>query len=680
MLRSKSLLFLFVAAAVCPVQAETAAGSELPSQMRNFRLEDQHGESHELYRYRESKAVVLFFAGNGCPIVRKSIANLKALRDEYRAKGVTFLSINSNPGDDRESVLKECEEYQIDFPILLDEAQVVARTLKVDRTATVLVAVPKDWRIAYRGAVDDRLDYGAQKPEASHAWLKDALEAVLAGQEVATPVTEAKGCLIDLLPEPKKLSYSKHIGPMLKEKCAGCHAEGNIGPFPMDSYEEVASRTRMVREVVMTKRMPPWHAREGTGPFRNDASLDTDELRSLVAWLDDGAPRGKGKDPLEKVLPMESAWPLGEPDIVVSMPEPVHVPADGVVEYQYIRVPYTGTEDVWLRAADVLPGDRSVMHHALIFLRYPEHLRNRQPEYEGGLDGFFAGYVPGMLPSEFPKGTAKFVPAGSEFVFQLHYSPTGKPTDDLTRLGLYLYKGQPKRALYTRAATDTDFAIPPHDPGFAANAAFTINKDTVLYSMSPHMHFRGKKFRYTAAYPDGTSEVLLDVPHYDFNWQTMYEFDKPKLLPAGTRILCDGAFDNSASNPMNPDSERWVYFGEQTFEEMFIGYLRYTYAEEGDPFDDPNGPGESREVLAGLGEPITAESLPGSVWRAGRFKLRFRPDGVLQVGRVMTGTWAIEGEQLRLDVDGETHLLRVEGDHLLSEDGPLALLDRKPAG
>ncbi|MCC6487709.1 MAG: redoxin domain-containing protein [Candidatus Hydrogenedentes bacterium] len=679
MLRSVSLLFVCAASGFFQTSGETAAGAELPTVMRNFRLEDQNGESHEFYRYRQSKAVVLFFAGNGCPIVRKSIANLKALRDEYSEKGVTFLFINSNPEDDRESVLKECEEYQIDLPVLLDEAQLVARTLKVDRTATVFVAVPKDWRIVYRGAVDDRLDYGAQKPEASHAWLKDALEAVLADRAVAMPLTEPKGCLIDFQPEPKKLSYSRHIGPMLREKCAGCHSEGNIGPFPLDCYEEVAGRSRMVREVIMTKRMPPWHASEGAAVFRNDASLDLDEVRRLVAWIDQGAPRGKGKDPLEGVKPATSAWPLGEPDIVISMPGPVHVPADGVVEYQYIRVPYTGTEDVWLRAADVLPGDRSVMHHALVFLRYPEHLRDRQPEYEGGLDGFFAGYVPGMRPAEFPEGTAKFVPAGSEFVFQLHYSPTGKPADDLTRLGLYLHKGEPKRTLYTRAATETDFAIPPHDPAYAAKAAFTINKDTVLYSMSPHMHFRGKKFRYTAAYPDGSSEILLDVPHYDFNWQTMYELEKPKLLPAGTRILCDGAFDNSASNPMNPDSGSWVYFGEQTFEEMFIGYLRYAYAEEGDPFDDPNGPGESRGILAGLGQPITAESLPGTAWRAGRFKLRFKRDGVLHVGRATTGTWAIEGAQLRLLVAGETHVLRVEGDRLVSKDGPLALLERRPA-
>jgi hypothetical protein len=218
-------------------------------------------------------------------------------------------------------------------------------------------------------------------------------------------------------------------------------------------------------------------------------------------------------------------------------------------------------------------------------------LAHLQPDFEGGLEGYFAGYVPGQIPHEFPKGTAKFVPAGSTFVFQLHYTTIGKTETDLTKLGLYLYKGKTPRELFTKAASTTDFEIPPGDPDSPATASHTISKDAVLYELAPHMHYRGKEFKYEAQYPDGTSEVLLSVPHYDFNWQTMYRFKEPKRVPAGTKIVCTGAFDNSPSNPSNPNPDAWVQFGEQTFEEMFIGYMGYVDAT------DAKGPATARRRL-----------------------------------------------------------------------------------
>ncbi len=664
--------------ALAQADSGAAHANDLPSIARNFRLNDHLDGSHELYRYRDSKAIVLFFAGNGCPIVRKSVATLKEIRDTYANQGVAFLMVDGNPGDDKDSVVEEANEFSIDFPILLDDAQTVTEALQVDRTATTFVITPGNWKIVYRGAIDDRLGYGAEKPQPTHRWLTDALDAVLAGQPVDTPFTEAKGCLIDRLPEPKKISYSRHIAPMLREKCATCHREGDIAPFPMDSYEEVVDHKRMIREVVMTKRMPPWHADPHYGRYENDNGLTVEETRRLLAWLDDDAPRGRGRDPLAKVEPMESSWPLGEPDIVVSMPRSIAVPATGVLDYEYVRVPYTGTEDVWVKAADVLPGARSVVHHVLVFIRYPEHLRHLQPDYEGGLDGFFAGYVPGMQPSFFPEGTAKFVPAGSEFVFQLHYSTTGKAEEDLSKLGLYLNKGEPKRELFTRAASNTEIAIPPGDPAFPAKAAYRVGEDTVLYSMSPHMHFRGKSFRYVADFPDGSSEVLLNVPNYDFNWQTMYRFEEPKVLPAGTVIRCEGAFDNSIANPMNPDPESWVYFGEQTFEEMFIGYLRYAYVDGDSSARQQDGMFAEGERL-GLGVPVTADSLVGTMWRSGRFRIRFLADGEVRVGRNMKGSWRIEDDRVIIHIANDDHILRIDGDKLVGDDGPLPNIQRADA-
>ncbi|MDZ4860993.1 MAG: redoxin family protein [Candidatus Hydrogenedentes bacterium] len=661
-------------AAICAAGVPSSFAEEktgdpvsLPAVAKNFRLEDHTGASHELYQMKDTKAIVLFYQGNGCPIVRKSVPEIKAIRDEFKPKGVEFFLINANLLDDKASVEAEAKEFLIDIPILLDAAQLVTQDLGTKRTAEAIVIVQGSWKIAYRGAIDDRLDYGAERPKAGKTWLRDALNAVLEGKDPETTASETKGCLIDLKEQPKKISYAKHIAPLLSEKCASCHVEGHIGPFAMDSYENVAGRRKMIREVLMTKRMPPWHADPHYGEFKNDASLTQEEIRTMVAWLDAEAPRGEGKDPLLKfaVDDAEPIWPLGTPDIIIPMPEPVHVPADGVLDYVYMRVPYTGDEDLWVEASDVLPTDRSVLHHGLVFIRYPKHLQHLEPDMEGGLNGFFAGYVPGMLVQPYPKGTGKWVPKGSEFVFQMHYTTTGRAATDQAQLGLYVSKKKPPREFFTRAATTTDFEIAPNDKHSPADARYKFNRDVVLYEMCPHMHFRGSEVNYVVKYPDGKRETILNVPNYDFNWQTMYRFDEPKKLPAGSEILVTGAFDNSGNNPQNPDPSKWVYFGEQSWEEMFVGYIGYVNATA-----DP----ETKTVTAALtnfGKPITEASILNSYWKIGRWRLNFQENGVLQVGRSFKGTWKFDGDKIHLKVAGDEFDLEIKDDTLLSEDGPL---------
>jgi len=677
MWKYRSFAVLAVAIVVCvavmPVAnaAEAAPAAEsLPTTAKNFRLEDHNGGSHELYRMKDVKAVVLFYQGNGCPIVRKSVPEIKAIRDAYQSKGVAFFLINANPLDDKASIVAEAKEFEIDIPVLMDTAQLVTHDLGTKRTGEAIVIVGGSWKIAYRGAVDDRLDYGAERPKANNTWLRNALDAVLEGKDPEVASTETKGCLIDLKDPPKKISYSKHIAPLLAEKCASCHVEGHIGPFAMDSYENVAGRRSMIREVLMTKRMPPWHADPHHGEFTNDTSLTESEMRTMIAWLDAEAPRGEGKDPLLKfaVENPEQIWPLGKPDIIIPMAERVEVPADGVVDYVYQRVPYTGDEDLWIQAADVLPEDHTVLHHGLVFLRYPKHLRHLEPDNEAGLNGFFAGYVPGMLAEPYPKGAGKWVPKGSEFVFQMHYTTTGRASSDQSKLGLYLTKKKPGREFFTRAATSIDLEIPPNSKRTPAEAKYAFKRDVILYEMGPHMHFRGSEVNYVVKYPDGKLETLLNVPNYDFNWQTMYRFKEPKRLPAGTELLVTGAFDNSANNPRNPDPSKWVYFGEQSWEEMFVGYIGYTNAT-----DEPEVKVVEERII-NFGKPITAESILNTYWRIGRWRLNFLPDNVLTVGRSFKGTWTFNGDKLELRVAGDEFDLKIEGDTLVSEDGPLEYL------
>ena len=305
----------------------------------NFRLLDQTGASHELYYLSDARAVVLMTYGNGCGIVQKSLPRLREIRDAYRAKGVEFLLIDSNLQDDRDAVARESSDFGNDLPILIDETQLIGEGLGVERTADVFVVDPKNWRLVYRGPMDDRLTYGAQKAVAKEQFLTDALDATLAGQPVAVARSEALGCLVNF-PERERrvehagISYAGRIAPLLVDKCVACHREGGVGPWAMTGYNVVRGFAPMIREVVRTKRMPPWHADPHYGSFVGDRSMTNEDARDLVHWIEAGAARGKGPDPLATLDRSWSEWTLGKPDLIVEVPA-FAVPATGTISYQY---------------------------------------------------------------------------------------------------------------------------------------------------------------------------------------------------------------------------------------------------------------------------------------------------------------------------------------------------------
>jgi peroxiredoxin len=554
-----------------------AKGSET---VENFRLTDHTGRSHELYRYAAARAIVLCVGGNGCPIVRQSVATLKELRDQFGGQGVVFAMLNANSQDDSDSIAKEAAEFEIPFPILVDSAQLVARSLHVTRTAEAIVIDPKTWTIIYRGAINDRLGYGNQKAKATENYLAAALTHFLAGQKVSPDKTPVKGCAVTFASSGGKpeqaVSYASQVAPILQKHCVGCHSPGQIGPFAMSSHQKVAGWASTIRETILEQRMPPWHADPHHGAFANDRSLSREEAHTLLNWIDQGAPRGDGADPLAANPPAAAEpWPLGKPDYVVSLSAEETIPATGQVDYRYVVVDAPATEDVWVRAAVVRPGNLKVLHHCLVFLKYPDALKGQQPNYHGGAGGYFIGYVPGTLPTAFPEGTGKFIPKGSQIIFQMHYTPTGKEEKDRTEIGLYVLPAKPAMELRTRAAAQNKFEIPAGESDHEVRGEYRFKKDALLYSLSPHMHLRGSRFRYDALYPDGRTETILSVPHYDFNWQTLYELAEPKKIPAGTRLVCTGAFDNAPSNPANPDATKLVKWGDQSWNEMFIGYVNF---------------------------------------------------------------------------------------------------------
>ncbi len=331
----------------------------------------------------------------------------------------------------------------------------------------------------------------------------------------------------------------------------------------------------MIREVVDERRMPPWHADPRYGHFKNDRSLTPQERATLLAWVDQDSPLGDpAAIPAARVFP--EGWMIGTPDAVFEIPEPQVVPAQGTVEYVHVRVPTLFKEDVWVQAAEARPGDRSVVHHIIVYV--DDHKLSGGGGPGGRLgrpDAHLCGYAPGDNPSVYPEGSAKKVAAGSDLLFQIHYTPTGTRKTDRSKVGLIFSKTPVEHRAYTLGIAQPRFQIPPGADNHPVASSFTFPKDVHLLSFMPHMHLRGKDFRYEVTYPDGRKDVLLSVPAFDFGWQSYYTLAEPLAIPKGTKIDCYAHFDNSSRNPANPDPTKAVRWGEQTWEEMMIGYIDY---------------------------------------------------------------------------------------------------------
>ncbi|MEM7387887.1 MAG: redoxin family protein, partial [Verrucomicrobiota bacterium] len=523
------------------------------------------------------KGLVLFIHGNGCPLVQKRIPELKRLRESYGEKGFSFKMLNANLQDEREEIIAEAAEFENDFPILIDESQLVAEMMGLERTAETFL-ITADKSVAYRGAIDDRLDYQTEKPEATESYLEEAIKALAAGKEIAQTRTEAPGCKITLphKESKKEISYVDDIAPLLKKKCVSCHTKGEIGPFSMSSYKKVKGWSEMMVETVLTRQMPPWHADPHIGKFSNDAGLTPEEARMLVHWVDAGSQRGDGPDPLEGYRPAKKEWNIGTPDMVIDLPEQT-VPAEGIIDYRYVHVEAPNEEDIWVDGLEVKPGNTRVLHHVVVTTYQKEE--GEKKERRRRREDWLTGYAPGTAAARFPEGTGVRIKKGTVMKFQLHYTASGKEETDLTQLGLFVRKEKPEKELKTDVIIHPRWLIPPHDPEYEQKYRKTISKDRILYAMNPHMHFRGKRMRFSIESADGEKETLLSVPNYNFNWQRTYFLESPIRIPAGSKLIIDNAWDNSKRNPSNPDPSKRVHWGQQSFDEMFFATLSYTEAD-----------------------------------------------------------------------------------------------------
>ena len=563
-------------------------------------------------KWADSKATLVIMTSATCPISRKFSPAIASLAKAYEAKGVSTLLVNVEPTDSAAAMGEHARSFTAISGYLVDHDRMIAAALGATSTTEAFL-IDRAGTLVFRGAISDQYGIGYSLDAPRHRYVTDALDAVLAGTRPRTSMTTAPGCTLDLAPAPAAgenaaPTYHARISRIVQANCVSCHHAGGIGPFSLESYEDVASRSGIIRSVVSRGVMPPWFAApmpavanttaSHQSPWANDRTLAPEDKNDLLAWISAGKPKG---DPASAPVTLTWAgdaakaggrdaginggWTIGLPDAVFRLPAPVPIKAEGTMPYANIRVATNFTEDKWVRAVQVLPGNTRAVHHVLVFV-LPKPLSGENREGIEGTRGFFAAYVPGSEGTVWPDaaegspGMAKKIPAGASLLFQIHYTPYGAVTTDQTQIGLRFASAPPSQIVRTSGIANTRLKIPPNTAAHPEHASIRLPADVQLRAFMPHMHVRGSGFSYTATLPDGTQRLLLDVPHYDFNWQLRYELREPMTLPKGTVIRATAVYDNSTDNPFNPDPTKTVRWGQQTYEEMMLGYIEYTLANE----------------------------------------------------------------------------------------------------
>jgi hypothetical protein len=583
MLALRRLSLKLVLSLIAGVFISLAANAGIASsgdRVGDFALLDHSGKFHQLSYYGDYKAVVISAQGLSGAGLAADAANLTAVKSTLGKQDAKFFILNSMPADGRDSVAAKANELNLDIAILLDPSQLVAETLGVTRLGESVIINSDNMSVLYRGDTD------------SVAQVLPSLIAVGGGAVASAKPT---GQLIDFASktahQQASVSYTDDIVPILQENCVSCHHDGAIGPWSMSSHAMVRGWSPMMREVVMTRRMPPGQIDGHVGKkIAEVAGLNIEEKQKLIHWIDAGAPMGEGVDPLPQMTFTDGRFSLGEPDMVFKVPAQ-SIPATGIVDYRYVPVELNLDRDVWIRAMEFVPGDREVLHHVITYLSSPADKSGSEQNKAAERGDNIGGFAPGRQPDQFRDNSGRFIPKGSNLLLQMHYTTSGRETVDETEVGLFIYDKPPAFVMSGGVAGQRRFLVPPGAKEHMLRGEQLVERDAYLYEMTPHMHFRGKHMSYSVEYPDGKTEQLLSVPKYDFNWQFNYRLEEPLLLPAGSKLIATGAMDNSDRNPGNPDPTKPVFFGLQTMHEMFFGFTTLRYAG-----DTPNGVAQVQPV------------------------------------------------------------------------------------
>lgn len=544
--------------------AEAGIGRLVP----DVAFTDLAGRPGKLSDFQTAKLIVVAFTNTTCPLCKKYAPVLARLEKEYAARGVAFLFVNPTAGDTP-------AQGQFAGRYVHDTAGTLTAALGATSTTEVFVLDPTQ-TLLYRGAVDDQYGLGYAREAPRYQYLRAALDDALAGRPVAVAATTAPGCELDPASTPAPavpLTYHARIERLVQAHCIECHRSGGVAPFALETYEQVVAHKGAIRRVVDDRTMPPWFAAPPPAgrpsPFANDRSLTETDRADLLAWLSGDLKKG---NPADAPLPRSfaSGWLIGSPDAVFQISRPIRVKAEGTMPYQLVRIETDYPEDRWVQALEIQPTARDVVHHVLVFAIPPTQ---RGPGSEAC--GFFAAYAPGNGVLVYPEGYAKRLPKGYTLLFQIHYTPNGRATTDQTRLGIVFARRPPQYEVHTFGIANLTFTLPPHtaETRVAAKAG-VLDGDIAIVGLFPHAHLRGKAARYELTVA-GRTRTLLDVPRYDFNWQLPYHFAEPVLAPKGSVITYTAWYDNSSGNPANPDPDQEVGWGEQTTDEMHLGYVDY---------------------------------------------------------------------------------------------------------
>lgn len=667
-----------LAGAVAANGSESRVGRTIP----DFALHDYRGAQHSLSDWQDKKALIVAFLGVECPLAKQYGPRLAELAAKYEPQGVALVGIDANQQDSLAEIAHYARECKLDFPILKDPGNSVADQFGAQRTPEIFI-LDTGRVVRYWGRIDDQFGVGYARSAPARNYAADALDDLLAGRPVREPAQEPVGCFIGRVartPPTGQITYTRHIARILHQRCVSCHRSGEVAPFALTSYSDVIGWGETIREVIAAGRMPPWHADSQHGRFLNDSRLPDSEKALLSEWIDNGCPEGDTAD-LPEFPPFAAGWRIPQPQVVYRMPQPFSVPAKGVVEYQYFTIDPGWTEDKWIKAAELRPGNRAVTHHLIAFFHPPgsDKFDPTEPLFNS-----IVGFAPGMPPSIYPEGIYRRIPKGSKLIIQAHYTPSGSPETDQSELGLVLADPQTaKREMTVAAALNWRFLIPPGASDHRVEATYTAQEDTLLWALTPHMHLRGKSFRFVANFPSGDSEVLLDVPRYDFNWQNTYILLEPKRLPSGTVVRCFASYDNSETNLVNPNPKVPVHWGDQTWQEMMVGSLAVSLAEQ----DFSLGLPRMKRLDDGDYEVTFAYKPQGkadAVYLAGNFN-EWKPTGLKMDGPDAQGRYTaqlklkpgryeykfvIDGKQWRTDPANPVHVTFYKNSQLLVGPDP----------
>ena len=535
---------------------------------------DLAGKAGKLSDFNQSKLLVVAFTDVGCPVGKKYGPTLAKLEKELTDKNIAFLFIDPIAADEPADLKKAAADRGFTGRVVHDKDGKLAAGFGATTTTEVFL-LDAARTVRYRGAIDDQYGVGYSRETPTRQYLLAAITDLLVGKNAVTAATTAPGCELSVKRGPMTdINYHARIERIIQANCIECHRKGGAAPFALETYEQVASRKAVLKRVVDGGTMPPWFAAPPAkgehSLWMNDRSLVASDKADLLAWLNGDLKKG---DPADAPLPRDfsSGWLIGKPDATFQLPKPIAIKATGVMSYQIVSVDTNNDDERWVQAIEVQPTAREVTHHVLVFAAS----KGVRPTAGAEGLGFFAVYVPGNNTLIYPEGFAKKLPKNATLHFQIHYTPNGTATQDQTKIGLVYAKEPPKHEVRVSSVSNRFFEIPPGDGNKEVSASIPVPFDAKALAFFPHSHLRGKAARFEVRTPDGKTTTLLDVPHYDFNWQLEYRCTEPVSVPRGSRLTYTAWYDNSDKNPANPDPKKAVKWGQQTFEEMHLGYLEF---------------------------------------------------------------------------------------------------------